>query len=108
MTLGSDMAASSPLAIPGGGQDNVSATRSSFSSGSQGRLKADAPVFQPSNSPVSPSAVVSPGGLDGSAAVRGQRQPSGSGRLSFSGSRRASNPAEQAFGGDANEVRQNE
>jgi hypothetical protein len=108
LTLGHDMASSSPLAIPGSGQDTSSATRSSFSSGSQGRLKADAPVFQPSNSPVSPSAVISPG-LEAGAAQRGQRQPSvSSNRLSFSGSRRSSNPVDQPAGGDTIDGRQNE
>jgi len=104
LTLNSDLAASSPLAIPGAGQHTASASRSSFSSGSQGRLKADAPVFQPSNSPVSPSAMVAPeaAGSDTAFGRGGQRQVSGgsSARLSFSGSRRASNPLEQLGGGD--------
>lgn len=104
LTLNSDIAASSPLAIPGAGQHTASASRSSFSSGSQGRLKADAPVFQPSNSPVSPSAMVAPdtAGSDSAFGRGAQRQTSGgsAARLSFSGSRRASNPLEQLAGVD--------
>lgn len=46
-----------PLNIPG---SSSSAARSSFSSSGHPKLKADAPVFQPSHSPVSASSLVSP------------------------------------------------
>lgn len=84
ITLGANTS-TQPIAIPGSAP-SVPASGSSFSSSSQGKLKADAPIFQPSFSPVSPNNPLA--SLAGGQALGGEG-PAGAkgrgGRTSFSG-----------------------
>jgi hypothetical protein len=84
LSIGLDSSSAQPLSVLGSNILPVSGTGSSFSSNTQGRLKADAPIFQPSNSPVSSNSMISPTAEHNS--IRGSRQPSivSANRLSFS------------------------